>query len=191
RARPADRCGGGPRGAARRGPDRADSSPRCAGPAPRSAGQRPGPRARRERRQPAAVVSCSYRILLHPGRTRDPPAWFPLLAGTGSAPGDRPRAARPRLPAHAGRMPALREAPREALQALSAEMDLTVTVRALSREESRSSAGEGVGYILRLYGADRPGIVHAVTEVLAREEFNITDLETRVIPGEGGPVYVM
>jgi len=83
------------------------------------------------------------------------------------------------------------EEAREALQTLSAEMDLTVTVRALSREESRSSAGEGVGYILRLYGADRPGIVHAVTEVLAREEFNITDLETRVIPGEGGPVYVM
>jgi glycine cleavage system transcriptional repressor len=80
---------------------------------------------------------------------------------------------------------------REALQALGAEMDLTITVRALSAEESEVATEEGAAYILRVYGADRPGIVHAVTELLAREGFNITDLETRVIPGEGGPVYVM
>ncbi len=83
------------------------------------------------------------------------------------------------------------DAARERLEAVGREMDLTVTVRGLSREESRKAEGGGVGYILRVYGADRPGIVHAVTSLLARETFNITDLETRVIPGEGGPVYVM
>jgi glycine cleavage system transcriptional repressor len=80
---------------------------------------------------------------------------------------------------------------REALRSLGAEMDLTITVRALSSEEFTVAAEEGAAYILRVYGADRPGIVHAVTELLAREGFNITDLETRVIPGDGGPVYVM
>src|SRR5713226_7127591 len=80
---------------------------------------------------------------------------------------------------------------KETLQALGADMDLTITVRALSAEESEVATEEGAAYILRVYGADRPGIVHSVTELLAREGFNITDLETRVIPGEGGPVYVM
>jgi glycine cleavage system transcriptional repressor len=83
------------------------------------------------------------------------------------------------------------EAAREALRTLGDEMDLTVNVRGLRREEVDGATGDGVGYILRVYGADRPGIVHAVTERLAREGFNVTDLETRVIPGEGGPVYVM
>jgi glycine cleavage system transcriptional repressor len=83
------------------------------------------------------------------------------------------------------------EEAREALQSLGAEMDLTITVRALAPQEFEVAAEEGVAYILRVYGADRPGIVHAVTELLALEGFNITDLETRVIPGDGGPVYVM
>jgi len=80
---------------------------------------------------------------------------------------------------------------RERLQSLGQEMALTVTVRELVSEEFTSTEEIGVGYILRVYGADRPGIVHAVTSLLAGQGFNITDLETRVIPGEGGPVYVM
>jgi glycine cleavage system transcriptional repressor len=83
------------------------------------------------------------------------------------------------------------ESSREALQVLGADMDLTVTVRALAPEELVQAAQEGAGYILRVYGADRPGIVHDVTQRLAEDRFNVTDLETRVIPGEGGPVYVM
>ena len=83
------------------------------------------------------------------------------------------------------------EAARARLQGLGSEMDLTITARELAREEFAAKEDEGEGYILRVYGADRPGIVHAVTSLLAREGLNITDLETRVIPGEGGPVYVM
>jgi len=80
---------------------------------------------------------------------------------------------------------------RERLEALGTEMSLTVTVRELSPEEFSVTHEPGVSYILRVYGADRPGIVHAVTSLLASQGLNITDLETRVIPGEGGPVYVM
>lgn len=91
------------------------------------------------------------------------------------------------------RLPASGSVPeaKTALRALGGEMDLTVTVRSLSEQESRAAAEQGLAYIVRVYGADRPGIVHAVTDLLARAGFNITDLETRVIPGEGGPVYVM
>src|SRR2546425_6379809 len=79
----------------------------------------------------------------------------------------------------------VREA-RERLEALGAEMGLTVTVRELDSEEFATTEAAGVSYILRVYGADRPGIVHAVTSLLAGQRLNITDLETRVIPGEGG-----
>src|SRR5437763_9910399 len=49
---------------------------------------------------------------------------------------------------------------RERLEALGAEMGLTVTVRELSSEEFSTTDATGVSYILRVYGADRPGIVH-------------------------------
>ena len=83
------------------------------------------------------------------------------------------------------------EEARERLAALGMEMALTVTVRELASEEFTSPSEEGIGYILRVYGADRPGIVHAVTTLLAENSFSITDLETRIVPGDGGPVYVM
>src|SRR5689334_2528817 len=54
------------------------------------------------------------------------------------------------------------EAVRAALDPVGVSLGLTITVRHLSVEESAPAAGEGVGYILRVYGADRPGIVHAV-----------------------------
>jgi glycine cleavage system transcriptional repressor len=83
------------------------------------------------------------------------------------------------------------EKARATLATVAGEMDLTVTVRSLTQEEASAAGQSETSYILRVYGADRPGIVHAVTELLAREGFNVTDLETRVIPGAGGPVYVM
>ena len=65
-------------------------------------------------------------------------------------------------------------------------------VRPLAPEDAAPTAAESsAGYILRVYGADRPGIVHAVTSLLAERGLNITDLNTRVIGGAGGPVYVM
>ncbi|HEU4752350.1 MAG TPA: ACT domain-containing protein [Armatimonadota bacterium] len=77
-----------------------------------------------------------------------------------------------------------------ALQAAGSRLGLSVGIRPLPGSPA-GDAPEASGYILRLYGADRPGIVHAATALLAERGFNITDLNTRVIPGAGGPVYVM
>jgi predicted amino acid-binding ACT domain protein len=44
--------------------------------------------------------------------------------------------------------------------------------------------------MLSVYGADRPGIVHAVATALAERQVNVTDLTTRVLDGER-PVYAM
>lgn len=76
-----------------------------------------------------------------------------------------------------------------ALQLVAAQMGLSLVIRPLSPETAPESTGDG--YLLRVYGADHPGIVHAVTSTLAQHGYNITDLNTRVIPGSGGPVYVM
>jgi glycine cleavage system transcriptional repressor len=80
---------------------------------------------------------------------------------------------------------------RRTLVPVGEAMDLTITVRELTAAEAQTAPETGTGYILRVYGADQPGIVHRITALLAREGLNISDLETRVIPGEAGPVYVM
>jgi glycine cleavage system transcriptional repressor len=45
-------------------------------------------------------------------------------------------------------------------------------------------------HVLTVYGADHPGIVHAVSVALAQREVNITDLRTRRTGAEE-PLYVM
>ncbi len=45
-------------------------------------------------------------------------------------------------------------------------------------------------HVITVYGADHPGIVHAVSAALAEREVNITGLETR-LAGAGSPLYVM
>jgi glycine cleavage system transcriptional repressor len=47
--------------------------------------------------------------------------------------------------------------------------------------------GSGAGYLLSVHGADRPGIVSALTSVVARGGGNVTDLTTRL----SGGLYVL
>jgi glycine cleavage system transcriptional repressor len=46
-------------------------------------------------------------------------------------------------------------------------------------------------HVVSVYGADHPGIVHAVTSVLAERGVNVTDLQTRVAGAPDSPFYVM
>ncbi len=72
-----------------------------------------------------------------------------------------------------------------ALQPMCADGSLLATVREV-RPESESLP-RGTPYLVSLHGADRLGIVAAVTRVLARSGGNITDLTTRLV----GPLYVL
>lgn len=67
--------------------------------------------------------------------------------------------------------------------------ELTLAVRAVG--ESASIMVEGEPYIVSVYGADHPGIVHRIATVLADHSVNITDVNTRVIGADGEPVYAM
>jgi glycine cleavage system transcriptional repressor len=76
-----------------------------------------------------------------------------------------------------------------ALTDTTAGFDLVVAVRAIDDEVPDSP--EGDAWTVAVYGADRPGIVHAVTDLLAGIGVNVTDLTTRVIGDAERPVYAM
>jgi glycine cleavage system transcriptional repressor len=57
--------------------------------------------------------------------------------------------------------------------------------------EETSAPPEGETLTVSVHGADRPGIVHRVTSVLAASGANVLDLSTRVVGGEDRPAYVM
>lgn len=50
---------------------------------------------------------------------------------------------------------------------------------------------EKADHVLTVYGADHPGIVHAVTKALAGMGVNITDLNTRLVGEPQSPLYAM
>ena len=62
----------------------------------------------------------------------------------------------------------------------------------LSEIEDAGSARPEPSHLVTVYGADHPGIVHAAAAALAGAGVNITDVSTRLLPGDGAqPVYVM
>ncbi len=75
---------------------------------------------------------------------------------------------------------------------VQAELGLSFLVKPLlPREARRTSKFSGRCYILSVYGADRPGIVYRVTDLMASHGINITDMNTRVIGSKLKPIYVM
>jgi glycine cleavage system transcriptional repressor len=72
-----------------------------------------------------------------------------------------------------------------ALASLTEDGELVITVRELGREATSTAVGEP--YLMTVHGADRLGIVAAVTRVLADADGNITDLSTRLT----GPLYLL
>jgi glycine cleavage system transcriptional repressor len=67
-------------------------------------------------------------------------------------------------------------------------MELVVSVRPVPDAAPEHAAG--APFVVRVYGADKPGIVARVSECLAERAVNIRDLATHVLEGDT-PVYVM
>jgi glycine cleavage system transcriptional repressor len=78
-----------------------------------------------------------------------------------------------------------RDAVEAALAPLAADGTLAVSVRTVAAEDLAPS--RGVQYQLAVHGADRPGIVSALTGALADVGGNVTDLSTRL----AGHLYVL
>jgi len=73
----------------------------------------------------------------------------------------------------------------DAEKALEPLTGVVTTVRRVEPEADTAAAGEP--YVVSVHGADRLGIVAAVTRVVAAEGGNITDLSTRL----AGTLYVL
>ena len=62
----------------------------------------------------------------------------------------------------------------------------------LSEVEDLDPASQPVPTLMiTVYGADHPGILHAVTGAMAERGADITDLNTRLLTGDGDPVYAL
>jgi glycine cleavage system transcriptional repressor len=68
-------------------------------------------------------------------------------------------------------------------------LGLTVVVRPIAEAVVEGPRGEP--WAVSLYGADRPGIVHLVTQKLADHGANIVDLSTRVVGAGPEHAYVL
>ena len=75
------------------------------------------------------------------------------------------------------------------LAAVAARLDLMISVRETAPDRSRD--GTASPYLLRVHGADRPGLLHRATSLLAAHGANVTDLTTRLVGTPAAPVYVM
>lgn len=65
--------------------------------------------------------------------------------------------------------------------------DLGLEALALSAVEPLAEAVPRATHVVSIYGVDHPGIVHHATRVLAEHRVNVTDLETRLVEGDGSP----
>ncbi len=82
------------------------------------------------------------------------------------------------------------DALRRDLAAIQAELGLSALT--LEEVEPGPAAHASPSHMVTVYGADHPGIVHAVTRTLAEAGVNVVDLATHLIADEGAePIYAM
>ena len=78
---------------------------------------------------------------------------------------------------------------REGLEGTRERLGLdAVTLSPVGPREGPTSEAS---HIVTVYGVDHPGIVHAVSSLLAEKGVNITDLTTRLVGGSDQPLYAM
>ncbi|MEV5892738.1 glycine cleavage system protein R [Nonomuraea fuscirosea] len=65
--------------------------------------------------------------------------------------------------------------------------DLVISASAVEARRHFCDEGGGLGYVLTVHGPDRPGIVSAISAVLADDGGNITGMSTRL----SGRLYVL
>lgn len=77
-------------------------------------------------------------------------------------------------------------------QGICVNRSLIIHAHELRDEDiNRKSTEPGQLCVIHLYGADKPGIVYQVTNLLAKNNVNITDLSTRRFGSEPNPIYIM
>jgi glycine cleavage system transcriptional repressor len=83
------------------------------------------------------------------------------------------------------------ESVQEKLAPIGAEWKLHLSYRLLQEDDVISVAGEVDQYLISVYGADHPGILYGIAELLAHEKVNVTDVNTRLVGEKDKEVYCM
>lgn len=76
----------------------------------------------------------------------------------------------------------------DALRTAANDLGITATVSPVSDAHGHHAAPT---HMVSVYGADRPGIVYRVAQLLADKGANITDLTSRVLGPDDTPVYAL
>lgn len=79
----------------------------------------------------------------------------------------------------------------EGFKEFTEQMQLSVFVRTMAKEETCHGAPPGELCLISVYGSDQPGIVYRVASELAANGVTISDMNTRLIGSPEQPVYVM
>lgn len=74
------------------------------------------------------------------------------------------------------------------LSVVEDELQLRVTVRSV---QEAAADVKPATHMISVYGADQPGIVFKVADLLAERDVNITALSSRVIGSDDQPVYAL
>lgn len=79
----------------------------------------------------------------------------------------------------------------KSFRALEKKLGLEIGLKKIPPALARPSKEKPAGYMISVYGADHPVIVHSMARALASRRVSITDLQTKVTGSARKPVYVM
>lgn len=71
------------------------------------------------------------------------------------------------------------------------KLNISISVRKINNLQRDNENYSSNTYVVSIYGSDKPGIVYNVTNILAKKNINIIDLQTKVTGDKAKPVYVM
>ena len=80
---------------------------------------------------------------------------------------------------------------RRAFEPLARHLRLAVHLKPLTKLETARPRRRGRAYLISVYGADRPGIVFRVSDLLARAGLNITDVHSHRSARGGPSLYLL
>lgn len=80
---------------------------------------------------------------------------------------------------------------KEALNTVGTSLGLFTSTKILDEEDEELRLNGYTTYMIRVSGSDKTGIAHHVTEVLARNNVNITDFNSKLVSKSKKPVYLM
>jgi glycine cleavage system transcriptional repressor len=92
---------------------------------------------------------------------------------------------------NAGRAAGLSPKFRAELKKFANKYSMVVDIQHISEKEMEEYSPEGNSYMISINGADKPGIVEAITGVLNRSGVNVIDMETKSSQHTSPPAYYM